>query len=83
MAKMYLNATTEDGELLERIEVRLSDDPQHPLGTPLHGQSLLLDIASAARIVLAREAAARQRLATPAEGLAFAERVLGNRGYAR
>jgi len=53
MTNIYLNITTEDGELLGRVEVELAEDPQRPLG---NDRVWITDeIEDAARIVLARK----------------------------
>lgn len=52
---VFLNVTTADGELLERIEVALTDDRRHPLGTRFAVAALVDEIEAAASIVIARE----------------------------
>lgn len=53
-AEIYLNVTTFDGELLERIEVPIRDSRQHPLGGIAHKASIIGEIADAAQIVISR-----------------------------
>jgi hypothetical protein len=53
---IFLNVTTEDGELIERVTVELSDDREHPIGTSYGKAWVVSEIESAARIVLARQA---------------------------
>lgn len=52
--KLILNVATEDSELLERIEVDVTDDHEKPLGNTLATMSVIHDLESAARIVQAR-----------------------------
>lgn len=59
MSVIYLNVTTEDGELLERIEVELTDNRERPIGSASDRAWVADEVESAARIVLAREAQAR------------------------
>ncbi len=51
---MFVNITTESGELLERFEVTVTDDKLYPVGRGLERAAILLDIEMAARIVQAR-----------------------------
>jgi hypothetical protein len=51
---VWLNITTEDGELLERVNVELTDDIQQPLGSGYSRSWILTEIENAARIVLRR-----------------------------
>lgn len=56
MPKLIVNITTETGELLKSVEVKLTGDPRKPLG-PFGKPAIGTEIESAARIVLARKAA--------------------------
>lgn len=54
MRSIWVNVTTEDGELLERESFAVSDDNLYPLGQP-HGRSAVAAfVEDAARIVQAR-----------------------------
>ncbi len=52
--KLNLNVTTEDGELLEQIEVEVFDDTVYPIGHGMARAALLAEIESAALVVIHR-----------------------------
>ena len=54
IATIFVNVTTEDGELLERFEVEVTDDPYRPVGNRSAFASVAAQVADAARIVQAR-----------------------------
>jgi hypothetical protein len=54
LMKLILNICAEDGELLEREEIEVSDDKDNPLGSPMAQADIVFTLRSAARVVQAR-----------------------------
>jgi len=53
--KIWLNVTTDDGELLGRIEIPVTEDKLYPIGTSMARAAILSEIEGWARCVQARE----------------------------
>jgi hypothetical protein len=65
---MWIEMTTEDGELLKRVHVAVNDDPFFPVGRGPAKAELIGEIESAARSVQRLEAGHSERTEATAAG---------------
>lgn len=64
---MWIDLTTEDGELLRRVRVTVTDDPFYPVGRGPARAALMAEVEAAARAARAIETRPADRSPAPAE----------------